>query len=217
MRDLIKEAPFSMVPSTDHTGSFAINLDLGEIGALQITARKVWLVRLGDTTRLKEIAASVRRHLNLLPVEEPRSAPEPAPQKKLLALYENSADAAAAGRQKVGNPPMAVIAWPALAALTKPQGIEKIASALRNRQIAGWLLIAASDEGPAPAVAADWCRLENGVQQNGVLDIVALRQDGRMQVVKTNAERLAQLDQESAVERPALRQTDDEEPDPDPW
>ncbi len=209
--------PFAMNPSTDQTGSFAINLDLGEIGALQVTARKVWLMQLGDASRLKAIAATVRRHLNLVPVEEPSPTPEPAIQKKLLILYESSADAITAKNIKLGRPPIAVITLPAFNALKTPDGIEKIASALRNRQIAGCLLIATSADGPAAAVAAEWNKLENAVHRNGMLDIVTLRQNGRMRIVKSNVTRLAQLDDERAAEGLAPQLPDEQKPDPDPW
>lgn len=197
--------PFVMVPATDQTGSFAINLDLGEIGALLVTARKVWLSQLGDTGHLKAIAASVRRHLKIKPSKKPKPTPEPVPQKKLLILCENSADATTAQSMTFGRPPMAVITSPALDALRTPEGIEKIAAALRDRKIVACLLITASGEGPGPAVADLWSNLENVVRRNGVLDIVTLRQDGQIKVVKTNVTRLAQLDKDSAATHPAAR------------
>lgn len=208
-----------MGPATDQTGSFAINLDLGEIGALQVTARKVWISQLGDNSRLKAIVASIRRHLNIAPTEKPKPTPEPAPvpQKKLLILCENSADATTAQSMTFRRPPMAVITLPALEALKTPEGIEKIAAALRDRKIAACLLISASGEGPGLAVVDLWRNLENAVRRNGVLDIVTLRQDGQIKAVKTNVARLAELDKESAAMHPAARSPDDEEPDPDPW
>lgn len=112
---------------------------------------------------------------------------------------------------------MAVITLPALDALKTPEGIEKIAAALRDRKIAACLLITASGEGPVPSVADLWRNLENAVRRNGVLDIVNLRQDSQIKVVKTNVARLAELDKESAATHPAARPPDDEEPDPDPW
>jgi hypothetical protein len=219
MREATTLFPFAMVPGTDQTGSFAINLDLGEIGALLVTARKVWRSRLGDASRLKAIAASIRRHLNIAPTEKPKLTPEPAPasQKKLLILCENSADAIIAQSMTFGRPPMAVITLPALDALRTPEGIAKIAAALRDRTIAACLLITASYEGPGPAVADLWRNLENAVQRNGVLDIVTLRQDGQIKVVQTNAVRMALFDLEHPAERPAPSLQKDEEPDPDPW
>jgi hypothetical protein len=217
MREATKAVAFTMGAATDQTGSFAINLDIGEIGALQVTARKVWLSQLGDNSRLKAIAASIRRHLNIPPTENPEPTPEPAPRKTLLVLCENSADAAVAQSLKLGQPTMAVITLLALEALKTLEGVEKIASTLRNRQIAGCLLIAASGEGPGSAVEARWRNLENAVQRNGVLDVVTLRRDGKMQVVMTNAARIALLDMDSASKGPEQATHEELEPDPDPW
>ena len=209
-------ASFSMAPSVDQTDRFAINLDMGEIGALQVTAVKVRMVRNGDARRLTETAARIERHLGILPAEARKPVPEPAPRERLLVLYENRADAAYVENLTVGTLPVEIIARPALDMLTRPMGIEKIASYLRDGKFAACLLIAGSRDGPAPALAPEWTNLENAVQRNGELCMVNLEPGEGLRVIRSNATRLAELDQESAESR-APNPPEQEPTDPDPW
>jgi hypothetical protein len=217
MKQVGKGMSFSMHPSVDQTGQFAMNLDLGDIGALQVSRRKVLLNGIGDLSRLKSIAAAIRMQLNIMPAKQPRPALEQPAQEKILILCESSEDVASAKRLKFGNPPMAVIALPAMQALTEgPPGIERIASDLRESKIVRCLLIARSGVGPAHTVAAEWGNLESTVQRNGVLDIVKLEPGDRLRMIRSNSTRLAQLDLDSAKGY-APSPPDEEPPDPDPW
>lgn len=191
-----------MTPVTDLTGNFAIDLDLGQIGAMRISAREIWVQRKGDASLLQEIATAARRHLNMVSTEELAEKPVPKPRKKLLVLVESKDDVAACRRLSAGQPDVEVIVWHAPETFTNSESIEKIATALRKRQIAGCMLVTATSEGAATVLATHWRQLESVVQRRGVLEIATLTEGGGLQVLQTNAARLAQLEQDDDEMRP---------------
>lgn len=196
------EASCAMTPVTDLTGNFAIDLDLGQIGAMRISAREIWVQRKGDASLLQEIATAARRHLNMVSTEELAEKPVPKPRKKLLVLVESKDDVAACRRLSAGQPDVEVIVWHAPETFTNSESIEKIATALRKRQIAGCMLVTATSEGAATVLATHWRQLESVVQRRGVLEIATLTEGGGLQVLQTNAARLAQLEQDDDEMRP---------------
>lgn len=208
---------FSLTPAMDPVGGFAIDLDVLQIGALQISARKVKVLRSDDARRLGIIVDTVRQDLGLLSVDEPQPNLTAVPNETHLVLYENAADAVAYRSLATEGSNVAVIAWPALTTLRHPEGITKIERALRKGTIAKCLLIAASGGGPALALAAEWRRLEGAVQRNGMLEIAILREDGGFDFLRGNAAHLHTLDQEHEISVAQPEQDDASGSDPDPW
>lgn len=171
---------YSLTPSVDPDGRFAIFLDIGQTGSLRLSMTKLDQLGAANVSRLRAIAAHLAQKLGLTQPDVAKHQPK----QKFLMLYENDADFAACKRVAVAIPGVEVIVKPAMPVLTNQNSIHALQEALRNGKLAGCTLAAGSCDGPRPDVEAAWLALEALAGGYGTFDMFTFAEDGIRPLVR---------------------------------